>query len=258
MNRWLGLGLLTAMLACGPLAAAPVETTLSDVYPAGYATNGINSLSLTRNNLVSVGDWQFAAFYGALACAPRPCRAPILIARRSLKGGGWTTRATPFSLADAYSNTGVRDDHNVVAMGVDARGFLHVTWGMHNAPLAYAVTREPVTGKTFGADTGLAFGYRQAMTGEAEGAVTYPEFFHLAGSRDLFFTWRMGGAGGGRSHAAIHALLADPRRRLDRLAGLRPRLGRGLRCDGRSRARTRSPGGSRRQGRAHPRRHARQ
>jgi hypothetical protein len=197
MKQPLALGVLITLLACGPLAAASVETRVSDVFPAGYATNGINSLSLTRNNLVSVGDWQFAAFYGALACEPRPCRAPILIARRSRQGGGWTTRATPFSIEDAFSNTGVRDDHNVVAMGVDAKGFLHVTWGMHNAPLAYAVTREPVTGRAFGDAAGLAFGYRQAMTGEAESAVTYPEFFHLAGSRDLFFTYRMGGAGGG-------------------------------------------------------------
>jgi hypothetical protein len=197
MKPWLAFGIGLALLAHGPVAAAPVETALSDVHPAGYATNGINSLSLTRNNLVSVGDWQFAAFYGALVCDPRPCRAPILIARRSLGGGGWTTRSTPFSIEDAYSNTGVRDDHNVVAMGVDARGFLHVTWGMHNAPLAYAVTGAPVTGAAFGTEAGLAFGYRRAMTGEAESAVTYPEFFHLAGSRDLFFTYRMGGAGGG-------------------------------------------------------------
>lgn len=193
MKRWLGLGLATAVLACTPLAAAPVETSVSEVHPAGYATNGINSLSLTRNNLVSVGDWQFAAFYGALVCDPRPCRAPVMIARRSLKGGGWTVRGTPFSIEDAYSNTGVRDDHNVIAMGVDAKGRLHVAWGMHNAPLAYAVTAAPVLGQAFDP----VFGYRQAMTGEAETDVTYPEFFHLAGTPDLFFTYRMGGAGGG-------------------------------------------------------------
>jgi hypothetical protein len=197
MKQWLGLGLVTALLAWGSVAAAQVETKLSNVYPAGYAANGVNSLSLTRNNLISAGDWQFAAFYGALVCDQKPCRAPILIARRSLKGGGWTTRATPFSIEDAFSNTGVRDDHNVVAMGVDARGFLHVTYGMHNAPLAYAITREPVTGRAFGSDRGLVFGYRRAMIGEAENAVTYPEFFHLAGNRDLFFTYRHGGAGGG-------------------------------------------------------------
>lgn len=197
MIRWLGMGVAAALLLCSSANATPVRTTLSDVYPAGYASNGINSLSLTRNNLVSVGDWQFAAFYGALVCDPKPCRAPILIARRSLKGGGWTTRATPFSIEDAFSNTGVRDDHNVVAMGLDARGFLHVAYGMHNAPLAYAVTEAPVTGAAFGTGVGLAFGYNRAMTGEAESAVTYPEFFHLAGSPDLFFSYRMGGAGGG-------------------------------------------------------------
>ena len=73
MKRWLGLAILTASLVARPLAAAPVKTTLSDVHPAGYAVNGVNSLSLTRNNLVSVGDWQFAAFYGALRCDPRLC-----------------------------------------------------------------------------------------------------------------------------------------------------------------------------------------
>ena len=87
-----------------------------------------------------------------LVFAPDHGRVPLLLARRSLNAPErWRAVATPFAIDDVFSNTGARDDHNIVAMAIDRNGFLHLSWGMHNAPLAYAVSAAPVLGRGFGA-----------------------------------------------------------------------------------------------------------
>jgi rhamnogalacturonyl hydrolase YesR len=176
-------------LALDDAMAASLSSTT--VWNAGYARTNINSVSMARNNLISVDAYQFAAFYAA----PQKGRVPLLIARRSLTSARWQVIATPFSIDDVFSNTGARDDHNIVAMAVDRSGFLHLSWGMHNAPLAYAVSTAPVLGRGFGKHNKLAF-KRARMIGAQENEVTYPEFFQ-APDGTLLFTYRNGGVGGG-------------------------------------------------------------
>jgi hypothetical protein len=166
----------------------------TEVWNAGYARGGINSVSMARNNLVSAKGYQFAAFYGA----PEHGHVPLLLARRALNAERWRTVATPFAIDDVFSNTGARDDHNIVAMAIDKSGFLHLSWGMHNAPLAYAVSAAPVLGRGFGTHGKLAF-KRARMIGAAEDAVTYPEFFQARGET-LMFTYRNGGSGNGNQY----------------------------------------------------------
>ena len=174
------------------LSDALERTLLKSDVAAGYANGNINSVSMARNNLVSAGGCQFAAFYGA----PVAGRVPVLIARRQfgLGTGLWRVAATPFSVEDVFSNTGARDDHNIVAIGIDGKGFLHLAWGMHNAPLAYAVGRHSVLKRVFGKKLDFA---KARMIGKNENAVTYPEFFHAPKSGALMFAYRNGGAGGG-------------------------------------------------------------
>jgi rhamnogalacturonyl hydrolase YesR len=181
---------LLAGSAMVDLACQAPDVSLTDVWPAGYALGSINSVSMARNNLMTVGGYQFAAFYGA----PVSGKVPVLLSRRSLRRNPlhWQTVKTPFAIDDAFSNTGARDDHNIVAMGIDKNGVLHLSWGMHNAPLAYAVSKTSVLGRNFGK---IAFA-RAHMVGRNEDAVTYPEFFH-ARDGTLMFTYRDGGAGGG-------------------------------------------------------------
>lgn len=170
----------------GAHGAALVETVVAQ----GYANGNINSVSMARNNLISVGGYQFAAFYGPAVAG----RVPVMIARRKAGGDRWQVATTAFSLEDVFSNTGARDDHNIIAMGVDKLGHLHLAWGMHNAPLAYAISRGSVLGRGFVNE--LAFAKAQ-MIGENEDAVTYPEFFHTPRTGALMFAYRNGGAGGG-------------------------------------------------------------
>ncbi|MGA7673720.1 MAG: BNR-4 repeat-containing protein [Rhizomicrobium sp.] len=172
--------------------ARAVSVSSTTVWNAGYARGGINSVSMVRNNLVSAKSYQFAAFYGA---AERG-RVALILARRSLRElERWQTVATPFVIDDVFSDTGARDDHNIVAMAIDNNGFLHLSWGMHNAPLAYAVSAAPVLGHAFGMRGKLAF-KRARMIGAQEDEVTYPEFFQALDGT-LMFTYRNGGVGGG-------------------------------------------------------------
>jgi len=173
------------------------------VAKAGYAVDNINSVSMSRNNLFSVGGYQFAAFYGA----PQNGRVTVLVARRSLKGGDWQVAATPFSQPDEFSNTGTRDDHNIVAAAVDGRGRLHLSWGMHNAPLTYAVSSQSVLSQAFPEKIAMT---TAKMVGTDENEVTYPEFIRTADGT-LMFAYRNGGTGGGSGNGNEHLNRYDAR-----------------------------------------------
>jgi rhamnogalacturonyl hydrolase YesR len=162
--------------------------TQSAVTETGYALDNVNSVSMARNNLFSAAGYQFAAFYGAAKAG----RVPLLIARRAGEGS-WQIANTPFSIPDEFSNTGARDDHNLIAAAVDRSGRLHLSWGMHNVPLNYAVSTKPVLGRAFSPKLAMS---TAKMTGKDENEVTYPEFVH-APDGSLLFAWRNGGAGGG-------------------------------------------------------------
>lgn len=157
----------------------------------GYAVSNVNAVSMARDALISRGNYQFAFLYGPV----KNGRVPVSVYRRNRKlaPGFWAVAATPFSTEDAYSNTGARDDHNIISAGIDGKGYLHLIWGMHNVPLTYAVSDYPVTGKTF--PKAIAF-HKGHMLGRDENEVTYPEFFH-APDGALMFAYRNGGAGGG-------------------------------------------------------------
>lgn len=157
----------------------------------GYAGNTINAVSMARDALITADGWQFAAFYGPVENG----RAPVTIARRKIGDATWLVAQTGFAIADAFSNTGVRDDHNIIAIGIDRHGRLHLAYGMHNAPLAYAISATSVTGQTFAPGGALRFVHAM-MIGTQEKAVTYPEFFH-APDGSLMFAYRDGGKGGG-------------------------------------------------------------
>ncbi len=184
---------LLAGSAMYDLARQASDVTWSDVWPNGYALGSINSVSMVHNNLVTAGGFQFAAFYGAAVDG----KVAVLLARRSLHRDRthWQVVTTPFSIPDVFSNIGARDDHNLIAMGIDKNGVLHLSWGMHNVPLTYAVSTRSTLGPKFGSGGKIALA-RTHMIGRNETEVTYPEFFH-APNGALMFTYRDGGAGGG-------------------------------------------------------------
>jgi len=131
----------------------------------GYATTGINVPIFRRSSLVTFGDLQYAAYYDA--------DARMVLARRTLGAENWETRIT--------ERTGdAQDVHNVICLGVDGEGTLHVSWDHHSHPLRYCRSIAPGS---------LELGDPTPMIPGNEAAVTYPQFYPLPGG-DLLFQCR--------------------------------------------------------------------
>ncbi len=175
----------------------PGGMTSSTLPVAGYAESGVDSVALARNVLADRDGYQFAAFYGAA----KDGHLPVLVARRAFSHPDhWQVVDTGLTI----SSTAAKDDHNIIAMTVDASGVMHLSWGMHNIPLNYAVSSASVLGKSFAT---VSF-HRATMIGRNENSVTYPEFL-TAPNGKLLFTYRNGGSGNGNQY--INAFNAKTR-----------------------------------------------
>jgi hypothetical protein len=81
------------------------------------------------------------------------------------------------------------DSHNYVELGIDEKGYIHVTGNMHNDSLIYYRSNIPYDIQSIVPI--------HKMVGTLENSVTYPFFFNdKAGS--LFFTYRIGSSGNGK------------------------------------------------------------
>jgi len=163
----LGMLLWTATTAAWADSASPQTAPLGQ----GYAGTGVNVAIFRQASLVTFGDTQYAAFYDG--------QARMVLAKRPLGSPQWQTRPTRYS-------GNVRDVHNVISLGIDGKGILHVSWDHHNNPLNYCRSVEPGS---------LELTDRLPMTG-AERAVCYPQFYGLPNG-DLLFLYRTGGSGAG-------------------------------------------------------------
>lgn len=137
----------------------------------GFARTGVNVAIFRASSLVTSERTQYAAFYDE--------QGRVVLARRDLDLLRWDTLVTGLT-------GNVRDVHNVVSLGVDGRGLLHVAWDHHNNPLNYCQGVKPGS---------LELGVKRPMTGE-EKAVCYPQFFRLPDG-DLLFLYRSGSSGAG-------------------------------------------------------------
>jgi hypothetical protein len=168
--------LLISLLALGgPLMTSedPAGTArLIPISGAAWAGSSVNVVANVRQSVFTHGRTQFAAFYDADRF--------MVLARRSLDADGWETRRT------AYQGN-VADAHNSISLVVDRAGVLHVAWDHHASQLNYARAVAPGS---------IELGPRQAMTGQLESRVTYPQFSRLLGG-DLLFLYRDGASGRG-------------------------------------------------------------
>lgn len=167
----------------------PVEDGDPTTSEYGYAgSSSINAVSFIRSGLTTVGDQQFIAYYGRHATNPaEPHNNRIVIARRALGASTWEVFRTAFTAND------ITDGHDVVCIGIDGDGVMHMSWGMHGNPYHYACTTTSVTG-----GQPIVFGPDGTMTGQ-ENNVTYPQFIPLPGG-DLLYFFREGGSGNGDNY----------------------------------------------------------
>lgn len=138
----------------------------------GWAKNSVNTTVFRKNSVVSINNFQFAAYYDSLGF--------IVLAKRKLNTQKWDINTTTIKGV-------VNDAHNSISIMIDGAGYLHVVWTNHSAKLHYYKSTNPY---------GLVLTPEMPMVGTKENHATYPEFHRLANG-DLLFFYRDGGSGNG-------------------------------------------------------------
>ena len=162
---------LTLAVSCVALAGTPLRGTLSEI-GEGYAATSVNTAVFRANSVTSHGKWQYAAYYDP--------EGRVVLAKRRHGSDRWTTHVTQYE-------GNVRDGHNVISIGVDGDGYLHLSFDHHGHPLRYCRSVEPGS---------LEMGGLEPMVGSIEEDVTYPEF-HTLSNGDMLFVYRSGASGRG-------------------------------------------------------------
>jgi hypothetical protein len=203
--RLIGAKIAAAAAICATaqfaLAATPV-TTLTQVFSTGYASVDTNSCAISHNNLITSGNFQFITFYDS--------NRVVRVGRRTYDPAAatWGSWSVLSSGLPAIGASEITDDHNVIAIGVDSSGFMHMSWNMHNQALNYAVSAQPVTGASFGSvnfNVKTAANAPTLFPGTTADQVTYPEFYNPPNSSNLIFFYRdtdgtSGGSGNGNQY----------------------------------------------------------
>lgn len=142
----------------------------------GYAQTSVNTTIFRQSSVITHGDYQFAAYYDA--------DGYVVLSKRKLakKGndGDWQVQRTQYK-------GNVRDAHNIISIGIDGDGYIHLSFDHHGHPLRYCKSKQPLS---------MEFGELQPMNGNDEKNVTYPEFYKLPDG-DLLFAYRSGSSGRG-------------------------------------------------------------
>ncbi len=183
-----GLAVVAASVHAGDAPLAD-DVTFSSIYPYGYNNNSINSVSFSRSNVVTAGNYQFVAFYSALASAR------MQVCRRELGTDDWDVINTGLIAVD------VTDDHDNINLAVDGDGRLHIAWGVHNNPMRYRISDNSVLGPDFNIAmfSLTAPSFWSGTWSNNDSSVTYPEFYSVPNSGDLLFVYRQGASGNGDS-----------------------------------------------------------
>jgi hypothetical protein len=209
--------------------------TFSQVSSSAYGTQDTNSCAVDSvNNLTTVGNYQYIAFYNQQGDAMVGRRAVSSSANNTNpwtidEAGADTGRAGAFVPYTADSGSGgIADDHHTISIAVDGNGDMHISWGMHNDVLNYGISGS-VSGSSFGSAGQLDFTTQVASgahTGQANDPtlfsqlgsvdqVTYPQFYSIPNSNgtasgNLLFIYRDaaaatgGGSGNGNEYMSVY------------------------------------------------------
>lgn len=163
--------LITLIILAVALPAAALKVKELPV-GEGYAATSVNTAVFRGSALVSDAKHQYISYYDA--------DGNVVVGRRKHGSSKWTLATTQY-------RGNVADGHNVISLGIDGDGYLHLAFDHHGHPLHYARSLAPGS---------LEFGPLMAMTGVDEQDVTYPDF-HTLPSGDLIFAYRSGASGRG-------------------------------------------------------------
>jgi hypothetical protein len=157
---------ICSVLSCSSLKIS--ETTIGQ----GWSGNSVNTVIFRNSAVTTHKNEQFTAYYDN--------DGYMILAKRTHGQNQW-------QVANTHYKGNIKDAHNDISIAVDATGFLHVSWDHHDTHLRYAKSKIPLS---------LDLGAEEAMTGNQELKVTYPEFHNLPNGK-LLFCYRSGASGRG-------------------------------------------------------------
>lgn len=138
----------------------------------GYCRTSVNAAVFRGSSIVSNDSVQYVSYYDP--------DGYVVIGKRCLDSDSWIIKRSQYQ-------GNVKDGHNVISIGLDGKGFLHVSFDHHGHPLKYC--RSVSSGS-------MDLGELEPMTGRDEKDVTYPEFYTMPDG-DLLFAYRSGASGRG-------------------------------------------------------------
>ncbi len=133
--------------------------------------------------LLTHGNRQYIAYYNA--------NRNIVVGQRNLNEDKFDLHMLPPTTREEAGGTSTVlgwDSHNSVTLGIDKKGFIHLSGNMHVNPLTYFRSAKPN-------DISTLVQY-MTMVGENEKRCTYPHFM-LTKEGELLFHYRDGGSGNG-------------------------------------------------------------
>lgn len=174
-------------LAASAVRSAVAEATSTD--GAAIQTIGMplevdgarnfNSTPFQQDSVIERAGFRFVALIGR-------GRKPWVL-KQTIATGEWQTFDLSTIAGAPLSSTVDDDGHNVIVLGIDSLGYIHVSGNHHETPLRYARSNSPLDISAWTAG---------AMVGADENSVTYPAFVNAPDGSLLFF-YRNGASGAG-------------------------------------------------------------
>ena len=159
-------------LAFSLTADAECKTRLVKAGDA-YSRTSVNTAVFRGSSVISHGKNQYISFYAE--------DGHVVLGKRKTGDKKWTLHKTQYQ-------GNISDAHNVISIGVDGDGYIHVSFDHHGNQLRY--TRSVAPGS-------LEMGELVPMMGgDDEKDVTYPELYTMPDG-DLIFAYRSGRSGQG-------------------------------------------------------------
>jgi hypothetical protein len=178
--------------------SSPISVYGADVTAAtlnialGYSAVDTNTMPFASYSVITAGNYQFVAYYNT--------SQTVSIARRQLGTTTWNITNTSFTA------NSISDDHDMISLGIDGNGIMHMSWGMHNNSLKYTTsTASVLNNNAIGFySTRASYMPISAPAGGYTNEITYPQFYNIPGSGDLLFWYRVGGSGGGSGNGNLN------------------------------------------------------
>ncbi len=190
----------------------------------GRADTNINAVSFRHNGLLTVGDYQFIAYYGLVSSSSYGA----VVGRRHTGAKSWTLTRTAFvpSSADWRSSAAIQ-------FGIDGSGVLHMGWGGIGSAAGtcyYTQSTDSVLNDApiglIGGDIGNAGSLSASTAGSVfplsnDSTIQTTEFYSVPKTGDLLLTFRTGSTGNGhyqlarwdnvgKSWLQVHATITEP------------------------------------------------